>query len=458
MLIKFSIENFLSFNQKQIFSMEAGRARKYSNRIYKTQYQKLTKCEVIFGANASGKSNLTEAFEFVQDMVINGLPNGFTNKYFRLDSSNQSLPSIFEIELLLENKRIVYGFSILLKTGSIQNEYLYELTPTGNHKNIFTRSLLDDSFTVGNYFQTHNGIEKLEMYGEDSISDSEMLFLSIINHGKSKMYEDIPELKILRKVYFWFRNHLTVSNPDSILTGYPYFSNSNLTEIANLLNALGTGISDLKIVEVPVEIIKTRIPEKLFNKVVSDLEKRKAKNSKDISPSMIRSYKEFYTFELNEQDDLIIKTIEFSHEKKNIYFNLKEESDGTARLLDLIEILLKVSDNCTFVIDEIDRCLHPALTTRIIELFLQMAEQRNTQLIITSHESRLLATEILRNDEICFVIKNPDGESILNPLEKYQLRTDKKIYAAMFDGTLKDVLPSYDKTKMDNILAQDRMR
>ena len=69
-----------------------------------------------------------------------------------------------------------------------------------------------------------------------------------------------------------------------------------------------------------------------------------------------------------------------------------------------------------------------------------MAEERNTQLIITSHESRLLAAEILRNDEICFVIKNNKGESILNPLEKYQLRADKKVYAAMFDGTLEDVL------------------
>lgn len=87
------------------------------------------------------------------------------------------------------------------------------------------------------------------------------------------------------------------------------------------------------------------------------------------------------------------------------------------------------------------------MTTRIIELFLQMASERNTQLIITSHESRLLAAEILRNDEICFILKNSDGESILNPLEKYQLRADKKVYAAMFDGTLKNVLPFYNKEK-----------
>ena len=456
MLIKFSLANFLSFNQMQTFSMEAGKARKNSKRVYKDKHIKLTKCEAIFGANASGKSNLIEAFQFVQDMVINGLPNGFTNKYFRQEPCNQSLPSSFEVELLLGNKHIVYGFSVLLKTGSIQREYLYEITPTNVQRQIFCRNLLDDTFFVGDYFKATSGIEKLNIYGEDSIADSELLFLSIINHGKARMYEDNPELRILRKVYVWFGSLLTVSNPDSILTGYPYFSHSNLNEIANLLNALGTGISDLKIVEVPVDVIKNKIPEELFNKVISDLEKDKAGNEKHDPSIMLRSYKEFYTFELDENNNLVIKTIEFSHEKKSIYFNLKEESDGTARLLDLIEILLKISDRRTFVIDEMDRCLHPIMTTRIIELFLKMAEERNTQLIITSHESRLLAAEILRNDEICFVIKNDKGESILNPLEKYQLRADKKVYAAMFDGTLEDVLPSYDEHKIQNILEKDR--
>ena len=93
--------------------------------------------------------------------------------------------------------------------------------------------------------------------------------------------------------------------------------------------------------------------------------------------------------------------------------------------------------------------------TRILNLFLKMAEKRNTQLIITSHESRLLATEIFRNDEICFVIKTEKGESILNPLEKYQLRADKKVYAAMFDGTLENVLPSYNEIKIHEILNRE---
>ena len=78
------------------------------------------------------------------------------------------------------------------------------------------------------------------------------------------------------------------------------------------------------------------------------------------------------------------------------------------------------------MIDEIDRCLHPAMTAKIIKSFLQMAERRNTQLIITTHESRLLKDDLLRNDEISFMIKTKAGSTIIKSLDKYQLRADKK--------------------------------
>ena len=156
MLIKFSITNFLSFNDKQCFSMEAGKARKNSKRIYRNKNIKLTKCEVIFGANASGKSNLVEAFQFVQDMVVDGLPRGFTNKYFRQIPANQSIPSSFKIELLLDNKHIVYEFSVLLKNGSIEEEHLYELTTSNQEKSIFYRNLKSSTFEAGDYIRNKN--------------------------------------------------------------------------------------------------------------------------------------------------------------------------------------------------------------------------------------------------------------------------------------------------------------
>ena len=93
------------------------------------------------------------------------------------------------------------------------------------------------------------------------------------------------------------------------------------------------------------------------------------------------------------------------------------------------------------------------MTEKIIELFLKMAECRNTQLIITCHESRLLTNDLLRNDEINFVIKTSNGSSIINPLEKYQLRADKKVYAALFDGSI-DAIPDFNEDKLEALIQR----
>lgn len=452
MLIDFTVSNFLSFNDKETFSMVAGKARKYSDRVYNGKKVKLTKCEIILGANASGKSNLVSAIQFMQHFILDGLPRGFSNKYFRLNPEKKGTPSEFEIKILCGSRMFIYGFSIILSTGSVIEEHLFEQSSPNVQKALFERDTSSETFLVGQFFKRPDVIAKLNNYGEDSASDHEELFLTIINKNKGKMFSDFPELEVLRDIFEWFSTKLNISFPDSILTGYPYFTDSNLAEIAKLLNALGTGISELKVVELPVEVIKSKLPNELFDKIISDLEKantRTRTDEDDYPRIMARSYKEFYAFEIDTDSKVTITTIEFSHEKKDVYFDLNEESDGTARLLDLIEILFKISDNHIFVIDEMDRCLHPAMTVKIIDLFLEMAKTRDTQLIITTHESRLLAAGILRNDEICFVGKDMHGASVINPLEKYQLRADKKVYAALFDGTL-DAVPHFNEEKLMN--------
>ena len=112
---------------------------------------------------------------------------------------------------------------------------------------------------------------------------------------------------------------------------------------------------------------------------------------------------------------------------------MSEESDGTVRVLDLLEILL-AGEGKTYVIDELDRCLHPSLTYKFVETFLQVAEERNIQLIVTTHESRLLDFELLRRDEIWFVNKNKLGKSDVYSLEEYNARFDQKIDKAYLEG------------------------
>ena len=83
-----------------------------------------------------------------------------------------------------------------------------------------------------------------------------------------------------------------------------------------------------------------------------------------------------------------------------------------------------------------------------------MAEARNTQLIITTHESRLLKDDILRNDEISFMLKTKAGSTIIKSLEKYQLRADKKIYEALFDGTL-EAIPQFNEAMLEQIVENN---
>ena len=103
------------------------------------------------------------------------------------------------------------------------------------------------------------------------------------------------------------------------------------------------------------------------------------------------------------------------------------------RMLDLIEILLS-NEPKTYVIDELDRCLHPSLTYKFVKSFLQLAAKRNVQLIVTTHESRLMDFDLLRRDEIWFVNKRENGTSDIYSLEEYNTRFDQKVDKAYLDG------------------------
>ena len=141
-----------------------------------------------------------------------------------------------------------------------------------------------------------------------------------------------------------------------------------------------------------------------------------------------------YIIELNNELQFEFKTMSFKHENSEATFALSDESDGTVRLLDIIEVLLKSNENRTYVIDEINRKFHPLLTLKFIEEFLMMAEKRNVQLIVTTHESQLMDLKLLRRDEISLVNKDNQGYSSIYSLDSYDVRFDKKIVTEYLKG------------------------
>lgn len=448
MLIRFNIKNFLSFSEtkegKSIeFSMIAGKVRNKKEHVADDGKLRLLKLAAIYGANASGKSNLVKAIQFMKHVVLGGLPQGHLSQFCKIDGSNKDKPSYFEVEVKLRDKYYAYGFEVILSTGSFVSEWLVELsTDDRKDKVIFERDIQNKKSFVSKNIKDSTLRKKLELYAEDIRGDVEVLFLQVMNQNKASLYEEESEISIYKKLFDWFDECLDINYPDRPISDYSYMANTqNAEEIKELISAFGTGISDFKLVDIPIEKVIANLPASVKVDIISQLEKNialiermKKDNIKSIEFTMVvRDRSNFFVITADKNGEPICKTIKFIHESKDTFFDIYEESDGTIRLLDLLEVLLS-KENKTYVIDELDRCLHPSLTYKFISLFLDFAAKKNIQLIVTTHESRLLDFDLLRRDEVWFINKNTSGESEVYSLEEYNTRFDKKIDKAYLEG------------------------
>ena len=122
-----------------------------------------------------------------------------------------------------------------------------------------------------------------------------------------------------------------------------------------------------------------------------------------------------------------IAKLMFQHGMDESQYEYGEESDGTQRLIELLDVILNDDEDKVFIIDELNRSLHPQMTIKFVETFLKFSEKKSTQLIITTHESNLMDLNILRRDEIWFAEKERDNGTNLYTLEKFKIRYDKVV-------------------------------
>lgn len=443
MLIRFNVKNFLSFNttennNSEEFSMIAGKVRSKKEHVYDDGKIKLLKFAAIYGANASGKSNVVKAMDFMRHTVIAGLPKGHTGQYCKTDPENRDKPSYFEMEILLNKKYYAYGFEVILSQSKFISEWLVELREDNSEKVLFERDIEKGTYLLGNDFKEKGLYEKLEVYAGDIREDSTVLLLYVMNQNKKNLYDEYKKARILRRVFKWLQIKLDINYPNQPISDYSYLAKAdNVEQVCKMISAFGTGITNFTMVDVPLEKVTGNIPKEIQQHVLTDIENKQAElrkqgETKDLVLVM-RSDSDFFMITLDKDASPKCQTIEFSHGRKDILFQISEESDGTVRILDLLEILLDGTGK-TYVIDELDRCLHPSLTYKFVDTFLNIASKRNIQLIVTTHESRLLDFDLLRRDEIWFVDKNQKGESDIYSLEEYNARFDQKIDKAYLEG------------------------
>ena len=419
--------------------MLPGKVRLKTEHLLAGKKQNLLRFAAIYGANASGKSNIVKAFRFFQNTVLTGkFPVGSTEKYCKIKTANKSKPSYFEAEILINDELYAYGFEGVLSEGIVVSEWLTKIS-SESETNLFYKNGDADEYHFDSNFAKNPA---LEVY-QQGIAGSNTLFLYEMNNNKQGFYSNNPDMVILQQIYKWIIEQLEIIHPMSATKDASFLVNStSLSKVAELLNSFDTGILSItEINEEPQKVFET-IPPQIRNELVQKIEfiSKLSKTSKNGMPYgkwsvLIRNRNDILGVEMDSKKKMKAFSVQFQHRNidSGIHFKISEESDGTARLFELIEILLSDKEK-TYIVDELDRCFHPCLTYQFVRNFFEYTKQKKVQLVITTHESRLMDFDLLRRDEIWFVDKDKMGNRNIYSLEEYNTRFDQKIDKAYLEG------------------------
>lgn len=430
MLMRFSISNFMSFgyrtNEKgEIIPTEyhlyAGRSEQHRERVINYKERKVLKFSSIYGANASGKTNLIKAIDTGKKIVLNTMEgDDYQDKFCRSNNSNANKPTLFEYEFTIGEKCFAYGFTVNLIKNVILSEWLYEMKST-EERVIFERLVENDQYYFDEtMFQKNENREQFHFFIKDANRIHTTLLLYEIN--RRKMEEE--DFAIFNKVFQWFKYKLVVIYPETKMGASYFLFGSDNKKLVSILKYLDTGITDYGMRVINEAAFKEYFPdEALAEKFLRKPDIDSTAKSKRI----LNFGNTLFELDYDETGTKRIAKLMFQHGMDEGKYEYGEESDGTKRLIELLDVILNDDEDKVFIIDELDRSLHPQMTIKFVETFLKFSEEKATQLIITTHESNLMDLSILRRDEIWFAEKEKDNNTNLYTLEKFKIRYDKVV-------------------------------
>lgn len=435
MLIKISVENFKSFDKREELSMiSSSKVQVNKNHRVKIKQTNLLKNAVVYGANASGKSNLVAAFAFIKEVLMEGLPMGSVNDFCRNAEENKTRESVFELQFTVGDTFYAYGFSAILSRRQITEEWLYELMQGGGARQLFIREG-NKAPSLGDGVNLTSSAEKnrFEVYADDFAGHDTQLFLAEMNRGKK--YDANSRLIFFPMVFKWIMNNIIVINPNmGISNTGAYYNEESLENISRLIQTFDTGITDIKTREISIEEMGTMIPGEVVQNIFAQL---KAQMQMTNLPNIQMTWRlkdGFFNIRIKKNAEPEITTLVLRHGRSVFDFNFSEESDGTKRLFDLIDMLLTDRPDTVFVVDELERSLHPKLTEHFLKLFMEAHDSVRMQLVFTTHEDTIMNQNLFRRDEIWFVERDVDNDSKIYSLDRFKERYDKKLSKAYLEG------------------------
>lgn len=418
MIINFSIQNFGPIKDKQTLTFEADKSDHLeSSYIINTNGLRLLKIALIYGSNASGKTTILNALEFLREIVLEPETKK-TDELdflpFLFDSETPKQNSIISIEFLANDTKYYYEVEFFKK--AIVSEVLNFYNP--NKANVFKRNTdIKNQFTeikFGSKIIIDKTIEKN--------LEANTLWNNTVLGGFLKTNVDIKELK---ETVEWFKNYLrpliyTRTQLEGFVTSKIEKGELSKLDVINVLKKADFHISDIVIQEEEKEI-----PDGLI-----DFLKRQLKDS----PDEIKK--------LEEKGKVTSVNIEFEHTVNQTKYTLPigSESQGTRRFYGFAGLLaLSIKNSTAFPIDELESSLHPDLYIHFILSFLLNTDK--SQLIATTHNREILDNkDIFRNDAIWFTDKNENCSTELYSLADFDssiVRNTTNILNAYKSGKLK---------------------
>jgi AAA15 family ATPase/GTPase len=403
MLIEFRVENHRSIRDEQVLTMEAGRVGDATDprpRTVKGHNEKLLPAAAIYGANASGKSNVLSALAWMRDAVVVShrfwTPDGGVPRNPFAWGADLLKDSLFEASLLLGATKYQYGF--VASSDAIEEEWLHAW-PRGKKQVWFTRA--DGKFKFGAHLKGENRLIA-------GITRQNALFLSVAAQHRHEQltphFNWFQSLRPLNVKSHHFKQRALYQNEAMArflhehtiglrqkLLFYGGSDNEKVLEtFRELLGSADFGIVDVKVdwVENEDSSRATRIPR--------------------------------FRFKHQAHDD-------------NAWLPLEEESRGTQTFFGLaMPVLMAIQRGTGLVVDELESSLHPALAQRIVGLFNNpISNPKNAQLIFATHDTNLLGNSdgepVLRRDQVWLTEKDREGATVLYPLTDFQPRKSENL-------------------------------
>lgn len=396
MLVEFKVNNFRSIKDTVIFSMLT--ASKDEGNCFEVRNYNLLRSSIIYGANASGKSNLLKAMAFMGRFVLNRYKimqstDQLPYDPYLLSTETENESSTFEIVFFIGEIKYRYGFEI--DSDVVYSEWLYA-DEKGKEAKLFFRDLEESNYVNPNRFKE----------GYDFFNKKE----EKIKIAKNQLFIwkcDQADGEISKAILGWFNQFNMIDGMEH--DGYINFTMKKMEDevfrkrIVELVKTADIGINDIQIEEEDVSlesIAKFALADDLKTKIINE-----------------KGWKSVLLNTMHQKFDGAGQSM------GNIVFELNEdESKGTKKFFAMSAPILDTLQNGKIlIIDELDASLHPILTQHLIQLFHdKKINEKNAQLIFATHDTNLLKPELFRRDQIWLTEKDKYGATTIYSLAQFK--------------------------------------